>query len=131
MKQIFGIIMIITLVSLLSICGDANARGDYYWIDANRSVLVFIGDPYSLNLETAKYTTYKKQRIKLFHKKSGPGIYAFDLEGLIIQGMFGKRFTVKEKGYFLAKKRYVRKNKYKKKASMKHKTTTVFDDFMF
>ncbi len=106
MKQVIGIMIIITLVSTLSLCEDVHAGQNYYWMDANQSVLVFIGNPYSLNLETAKYITYKKQRIKLFHKKSGPGIYAFDLAGLIVHGTFGKGTIIRDKGYFLAKKKF-------------------------
>jgi hypothetical protein len=122
MKQIIGIMLVITLISTLSICEDAHAESGYFWIDKDAKVLIFIGDPHRLNLKVAKSITYEKQRVKLFHKKSGPGIYAFDLAGLIVRNMFGDRATIKDKGYFLAKKRQVSKKQYGKKTSMKHKT---------
>jgi len=122
MKQIIGIMLIITFISTLSFCEDASAESGYYWIDKDVKVLVFIGNPHSLNLQLEKSTTYERQLVKLFHKRSGPGIYAFDLAGLIVRNMFGNRATIKDRGYFLAKRRHVNKHQYKKKTSIKEQT---------
>lgn len=119
MKQIIGISIIVLLVSCLTLCGDASAKDHYYWINKNVTVLVFIGNPHGLEFEYERYTTSQSQRIKLFHKRSGYGIYAFHLTGLMIKGEDG---PVEKEGYFLVKKRHIRKDRYKIKQSMKLKT---------
>jgi len=91
-----------------------------YWIDEDITVLTFLGNPYSKNVTPIKVTTSKKQKIYLFHKKSGPGIYAFYLEGLSTKNQFGMTIVMDKKGFFLAKSKEVRLSRYKKKISMKY-----------
>jgi len=97
-------------MGFLAFAGSAFAKksNDIYWVKKNVTVLVFIGDPNSLKLKTVQYTTSIKQRINLFHKKSGPGVYAFYLPGLIIveDGIIRK---IKENGYFLVRRRHLQK----------------------
>lgn len=105
------IIMLACVLGLLASSGTAIAKkSNNYWIKKNVTVLVFIGEPNSLKLKTVKYTTSTKQRINLFHKRSGPGVYAFYLPGLIIveDGITRK---IKQNGYFLVKKRHLQKSR--------------------
>jgi hypothetical protein len=67
-------------------------------------------------------TTYEKQKINLFHKKSGPGLYTFYLPGLVYKDYFGHRQQINKEGYFITKRRLVRASKYKLKSSLKYKT---------
>jgi len=111
-------------------CGvlDIDAKGrETYWIGPNVTVLTFIGNPYSLDLKPIKLVTYKKQRITLFHKNSGPGIYAFLLPDLIVLGIDNKRTKVKTNGYFLVKKKQISKTYWLKKTSMKYKTKKIYE----
>ena len=111
------LICLFTLVVLLTISSTAIAADSgFYWIDENVTVLAFLGDHYSLNLHPTKYTTHRRQLIKLFHKRSGGGMYAFHLKGLVITKS-GKAITLRNKGYFLIKKNQIRKGYYKIKTS--------------
>jgi len=94
----------------------------HYWVDAGVTVLVFIGDPHSLDLQMVRMTTAEKQQIKLFHKRSGPGLYAFYLPGLVYKDDFGNKQITTKDGWFIAKKRLVRVSCYKIKSSLKAKT---------
>ena len=100
---------------------SASKERNVYWIDKGVPVLAFIGNPHSLKLKPVRFTTSEKQPINLFHKKSGPGIYAFYLPELAVQSTIGKR-TLSMDGYFLVKRRLVRTSQYKKKVSLKSKT---------
>ena len=120
------LICLFTLVVLLTIGSTAIAEDSgFYWIDKNVTVLAFLGNLNSLNLHPVKYTTYNRQLIRLFHKRSGGGMYAFHLKGLVIT-KFGKRITLRNKGYFLIKKNQIRKGYYKIKTSMKYQTMAAF-----
>ena len=115
--------MIIIICFTLSTGSSAyNKKERIYWIDEGITVLVFIGNPHSLKLTPVKMTTYKKQVIKLFHKRSGPGVYAFYLPGFVSKDVFGKRSIVSDDGFFMVKRRFIRSTEYKKKISMKYKT---------
>jgi hypothetical protein len=113
---------VLLIITLTAIAADSGL----YWVDKNVTVLAFLGKPYSLNLDAVKYTTHQRQLIRLFHKRSGRGIYAFHLKGLVIT-KFGKRVTVKNEGYFLVKKNQIRKGYYKTKTSMKYQTMALFN----
>jgi len=115
------ILIIIICFSLVTGSSAAYKKKKVYWIDKGITVLAFIGDPHSLKLTPVRFKTYEKQVIKLFHKKSGPGIYAFYLPGLKVRDMFGGKRIITN-GYFMVKKRFIRSTEYKKKVSMKHKT---------
>lgn len=93
-----------------------------YWIDGNKTMLAFIGDPNSLKLTPVKFTTSKTQTIKLLHKKSGPGLWAFKLPGLVVKDSFGRERVVMNNGYILVKRRWIRSSEWKKKISLKYKT---------
>jgi hypothetical protein len=119
------LIYLFTLLVLLTIGSTAIAADSgFYWIDKNVTVLAFLGNRYSLNLHPVKYTTYQRQLIRLFHKRSGGGIYAFHLRGLIISKS-SRRVTLKQEGYFLVKKSQIRKGYYKIKTSMKYQTMVI------
>ena len=115
--------IIIIMCFVLSTGSSAyNKKKKVYWIDKGVTVLAFIGNPHSLKLHPVRFTTYKKQVIKLFHKKSGPGIYAFYLPGFAAKDIFGGERIIPYDGYFMVKKRFIRSPEDKKKISMKHKT---------
>jgi hypothetical protein len=97
------IIMLICL-GILFIGTSSFAKTKYYRIKKNTEVLVFLGVPGSNEVIPVKYTTARDQNIKLFHKRSGPGIYAFYLEDLLIKDGSTEK-VAKGQGYFLAKKR--------------------------
>ena len=108
---------------ILSLTLPANgAPNKQYWIDDGREVLAFIGDPDSLQTVVAKLTTFGKQKINLMHKKSGPGLYAFNLKGLEVKDELGQMIVIDMNGFFVAKKRWVRASKYKVKTSLKGET---------
>jgi len=102
--------------------GGAMAKKQVYWIDKDMTVLAFLGDIHGLALEPVRFTMHEKQKIRLFHKRSGPGIYAFHLPGTIITGYDGEKIKVKANGYFLVKVKDIRKSEFRKKSSMKRGT---------
>ena len=116
------VILIICISLLTTPAFSKQNKIKHYWIDKGVPLLVFIGDPHSLDLQMVRMTTYEKQEIKLFHKKSGPGLYAFYLPGLVYKDDFGNKQTITKNGWFIAKKRLVRGTEYKIKQSMKKKT---------
>ena len=116
------ITIIIICLALVTGSSAYNKREKVYWIDKGITVLVFIGNPHSLKLTPVRMITYKKQVIKLFHKKSGPGIYAFYLPGFVSKDIFGRERIITYDGYFMVKRRFIRSTEYKKKISLKHKT---------
>jgi len=88
-----------------------------YWIDKDVTVLAFVdGD------KIAKFKTFERQRIKLLHKRSGGGQYAFHLYGLVVYDVLKQRKMLIDEGFFLYSKRKVRTFKYKRKIPMKYKT---------
>ena len=113
--------IMIAILGILS-SGVTMAKKQIYWIDEGITVLAFLGDIYSADVKPVKFTMYEKQKIRLFHKKSGPGIYAFHLPGTVVKGYEGKKVTVEDDGYFLVKATIVRKNQFKTKQSMKRET---------
>jgi len=113
--------IMIAILGILS-AGMSVAKKQTYWVDEGVTVLVFLGNIHSLDFKPVKFTMYEKQKIRLFHKKSGPGIYAFHLPGTTIKGHQGKKITVEEDGYFLAKVKDIRKHEFKNKSSLKRKT---------
>jgi hypothetical protein len=117
MKKLIFIIIVICFP-----LSSANAKTKLYWIDKGITVLAFIGNPYSQNIIPIKLTSSKKQKIRLFHKKSGPGIYAFYLKGLSIKNKHGQIKTVTKRGFFLVKRSQTRLHEYKRKYSMKNRT---------
>jgi hypothetical protein len=74
-----------------------------YWIKGDVTVLAFIGEPDTLNLQMIRYTTYCDQQVTLLNRESGPGIYSFYLFGLIIKDENGNRKRINENGFFLYK----------------------------
>ena len=116
------IILIICISLLTTPAFSKQKKTKHYWVDAGVTVLVFIGDPHSLDLQMVRMTTAEKQQIKLFHKRSGPGLYAFYLPGLVYKDDFGNKQITTQEGWFIAKKRLVRVSYYKVKSSLKAKT---------
>lgn len=117
MKKLIFIIVVICFLS-----PSVHAKTKFYWVDKGIIVLAFIGNPYSQNVIPIKLTSSKKQRIRLFHKKSGPGIYAFYLKGFSVKNSHGQIKTVTKKGFFLVKRSQTRLHEYRRKYSMKYKT---------
>lgn len=113
--------IVISLILSTGISAKKNDR-TIYWIDGGRTMLAFIGNPNSLKLKPVKFTTSRMQTIKLLHKKSGPGIWAFKLPGLVIVDSFGQERFVMTNGYILVKKKWIRSTKWKKKVSLKYRT---------
>jgi hypothetical protein len=95
---------------MLVMAGTAIAQ-DFYRINKDVKVLAFVGKPSSLNTKAVQYTTAVKQYITLFHKRSGPNLYAFHLKGLIVKGKDGEPRTVKNDGFIVVKKRLLKKYK--------------------
>ena len=105
------IIVILIVVSVTSSSAESSLKGIYY-ISKNVKVLAFYGDPHSLNVTPLRLTSSERQKIRLFHKKSGPGIYAFYIEGFKYKTDDDYE-VVREKGYFLISRRKVmRVSKY-------------------
>ena len=127
MKRLMGGDMIRYLLMAIIICltitteSQAGNKQKTYWIDANVSVLAFIGDPNTLDLIPVRMTTYEKQVIQFFHGDSGYGVRAFYLPNLIIHSEEGRK-VVTDNGYFLIKLRHVKTFEYKIKSSLKRKT---------
>lgn len=119
--RIWIICTVIILVFCMCDIVEAKEK-ETFWIRSNTTVLCFLGKPTGLDLKTIKLTTYKKQEVVLFHKDSGPGIYAFFIKGLVVFDDNGKDTKVKTVGYFLAKRSQVTKDFWFKKESMKYKT---------
>lgn len=115
----YKIIILFILLASTGFCAEDN---DVYWIDKDVTVLAFVGHPHSLKVEPVKYTTFINQKVDLFHKKSGPGIYAFYLPGLVVKDSYGRPFKIRKEGYFLVKKRLLRKQRYEAKVSKKKET---------
>ena len=115
--------ILMSIIICLTLTPESNAgnKQKMYWVDANVSVLAFIGDPHTLDLIPVRMTTYEKQSIQFFHKDSGYGMRAFYLTNLIIKSEEGRRL-VTDNGYFLIKLRHVRISKYKMKTSLKRKS---------
>jgi hypothetical protein len=93
-----------------------------YWIDGGREVLAFVGDSGSSAVVPVKFKIANKQKIELMHKKSGPGLYAFYLHGLVVKDENGENKILTTDGFFIAKKRWLRTTFYKEKKSLKHQT---------
>lgn len=104
MKKFF---ILVVCLSILSIGAPALASDTYYQIKKDIKVLAFIGDPNSRKCKPVRYTTAIDQKIKLLHKKSGPGVYAFYLEGLLVKGEDSMMSIINDQGYFLARTKYI------------------------
>lgn len=102
----------------------SNSSPKIYWVDKDLTLLAFVGKPTSSSVTPKKIVTYEKQQIKLFHKKSGRGIYAFYLKGLITRDYLGLK-AIEPEGFFLVKRKNVRLSRYKKKVSKKYETRKV------
>lgn len=120
MKRLIILIICISLFNAPAFSKQKKTTN--YWVGPGVTVLVFIGDPHSLDLQMVRMTTAEKQQIKLFHKRSGPGLYAFYLPGLVYKDDFGNKQTITKDGWFIAKKRLVRASRFKVKKSLKAKT---------
>jgi hypothetical protein len=107
MHKIFSIML---CISLLAISSTALAKDQYYKIRKDVKVLAFIGDPASRHCKPIRYTIAFDQKIRLLHKRSGPGVYAFYIENLIVKSEYGVQ-AIKEEGYFLARTRHIKKIK--------------------
>ena len=129
MPQIIAILCILTSISLLGFCDGSvhAAQTKEYWIDEGREVLAFIGDPSDLQVKPAKFKIAKTQKIRLIHKKSGPGVYAFDIKGVVILGENGRHHVIRVPGFIMVKAKYLRTTKYKKKESLKLKTKPKYE----
>lgn len=119
MKHFIGAGIFLIILSLTLPSYGAQKRE--YWIDGGREVLAFIGDPGSNQTLVVKLTLGEKQKVKLFHKKSGPGLYAFDIYGLVVKNN-DDLSVLHMHGFFIAKKSWVRSTEWKEKISMKYKT---------
>lgn len=106
MYKIFIGVGILLLLLSLSIPVKA-AETKTYWIDGGHEVLAFVemsrGSKEHMPL---KLKLFEKQQIALRHKKSGPGLWAFELEGLIIERN-GLRTIIQDGGFIVVKKRWL------------------------
>lgn len=100
--------LFVLIIIMVAVWVDwAHADDTYYRIQKDVRVLAFLGDPGSSRCTTTKYVTAIDQTVRLLHKKSGPGVYAFHLEGLMVKE--GSIMSViKEQGYFLARTKYIK-----------------------
>lgn len=120
MKTLIVIFLSILIIILTSNAVIANSgrfhrpREKYnYYIQPGITVLVYFdADPYTRCPESLERITIAKeygyQKVTLLHKHSGPGIYAFYVDGLIIENSENGVETVTRPGYFLAKKKYLK-----------------------
>lgn len=100
----YAVLMLAIVCLYLS--ANAEAADKYYTIKNDVKVLAFLGDPNSRRCKPIRYITGIEQKIKLLHNRSGPGVYAFYLEGLLVKDEEGFH-VVEEQGYFLARKKYI------------------------
>jgi len=95
------------LLVVLSLTIPSYGATKVYWIEGGREVLAFIemsrGSKEHMPL---KLKIFEKQQITLRHKKSGPGLWAFELEGLIVERN-GVRTIIQDGGFFVVKKRWL------------------------
>jgi len=106
------VVMIIFVMAIFfgAIMADwAHAKGyTHYVIEADVTVLAFVGPIGSLDTTPMKYVTAKRQVVKLLHKKSGPGIWAFHLYRVMVRDDQGNMTMLKEDGYFITKRKLVK-----------------------
>ena len=105
------IVMILFVMAIFfgAIFADWAYAGDkYYVIKPNVKVLAFIGDPGSLDTTPVSYVTAEKQVILLMHKRSGPGLYAFHLQGLLVKTDSGVPYSVDSTGFIVVKRKHVK-----------------------
>lgn len=80
----------------------------FYKLPKGTTVLAFVGEPHSLNVQAVKFTSYEDQAILLFHRKSGRGIWAFYLKGFVHHHPTMGRVEISHSGYFIISKRKIR-----------------------
>jgi len=114
------LLLLTILITTPAFCKDSEP--EYYWIDSDQRILAFVGKPHARVIKPVLFETATKQRILLFHKDSGPGVWAFYLKGLVVKDQDGFAKSVRKDGFFVVKKRLVRENRYSKKVSLKEKT---------
>ena len=119
MKKIF--IIFILMFTTTTLHADSNEQ-EYYWVDGGVKVLAFVGDPYGRVNEPVQYETAYTQRILLFHKDSGPGVYAFLLPGLVVKTETRWPIMIYKKGFFLLRKSLIRETEFHQKTSLKSET---------
>jgi hypothetical protein len=117
--KIITIILFTLTIATFAYCSE---EPEYYWIDANRRLLAFVGNPYARVVKPVIFVTSERQKIQLFHTDSGPGIYAFFLKGLKVYKDYGVKGTVSDDGFFLAKSKWIRREQYEEKKSLKLET---------
>lgn len=116
------ILMLIAISILMAGPAYAKKKQRVYFLDKGITVLTFIGKKDSLRVTPVKLTSYESQQLHLFHKKSGPGVYAFHLEGFVYKNKHGFRKVSQQEGYFMVRKRHLRVSRFYEKRSMKYKT---------
>jgi len=105
-KLIIGGAIIILILSL-SFTSNAG-KSKTYWINGGREVLAFVEiDPGSNQFMPVKLTISGRQQITLKHKRSGPGLWAFELKGLIVEDDAGPKLPLELEGYIIVKKRWL------------------------
>ena len=105
-------VMIIIFGAIWADWANAATKTKYYKISGDVTVLAFVGPIGNRVVDPVKYTTAYAQVITILHKKSGPGLWAFHLPGLVAIDGTGQSFTVESEGYFVAKRRQVKPFKY-------------------
>jgi len=104
MKIISMIICVCILTGGIAFAG----RHTHYVIDKDVTVLAFVGPLGSKKAEAVKYITAKRQVITLLHKRSGPGIWAFYLNKLMVRDEKGDMQILDVEGFFITKRRLVK-----------------------
>ena len=105
------IILLVGFIILITNPTDAKTKKLFYTLPKGVQVLAFIGDPNksAAHLETIRLKSYENQRVILFHKKSGRGIWAFHLRGFIHNDPVRGRVEINSQGYFIVSKRKLKK----------------------
>jgi hypothetical protein len=107
MKKIILILFAVMYLGIVK--ADAANKNLFYIIPKGTTVLAFIGDPHSLNVKPIRLTSYEDQNILIFHRKSGPGIWAFYLKGFSHLTSNGTKTIIPNDGYFMVSKRKIRR----------------------
>lgn len=108
------VVMIIFVMAIFfgAILADwAHAADKVYIINPEVEVLGFLGDPGSLDVIPMKFVTAEKQLARLLHKRSGPGLYAFHIYGLVVKSGSGIPYAVASDGFFVIHRKHVKLHK--------------------
>lgn len=102
------IILILCIVLAFGVVKAYAGKSLFYILPKGTPVLAFIGNPHSDELKPVRLTSFEDQTILLFHRKSGPGIWAFYLRGFSHLDPHKGKTIIAEQGYFIISKRKIR-----------------------